>query len=50
MIELYENKWADNIYAQSISWTLSVLPDIYKDNLTTLNTIPLNQISNILSW
>jgi len=50
MIELYENKWADNIYAQSISWTLSVLPDIYKDNLTTLNTIPLNQISNIISW
>ena len=50
MIELYEGKGSENIYAQSISWSLSSLPEIYQENITTLNTIPLNQISNLIEW
>ena len=50
MIELYENQGSENIYAQSFSWTLSMLPEIYQENVETLNTIPLNQISNIIEW
>ena len=48
MIELYETKASENIYAQTISWTLSVLPEIYKDNVALLDSIPLNQISNVI--
>ena len=49
MIELYENKASENIYAQTISWTLSMLPQIYQDNAGLLNTIPLNEISEVIS-
>ena len=48
MVELYENQASENIYAQTISWTLAALPEIYKENVELLNTIPLNQVSNIV--
>jgi len=50
MVELYENQASENIYAQTISWTISTLPEIYKDNLDLLNSIPLNQVSNLVEW
>lgn len=48
MIELYANQGAENIAARTITWTLDQLPEIYKDNSELLNTIPLNQISNVV--
>ena len=48
MVEQFENKASENIYAQTISWTLSALPEIYKGNIEILNSIPLNQVSNLI--
>lgn len=48
MIQLYENQEAENVFAQSYSWTLRALPEIYSENLETLNNIPLNQISELI--
>lgn len=48
MIELYANQEAENIVSRSITGTLDQLPDIYQANSEILNTIPLNQISNLL--
>ena len=50
MVETYSNKASENIYANTISWTLSELPEIYKENVDTLNSIPLNQISSLIEW
>lgn len=49
MIELYANQESENIIARSITGTLDQLPDIYKANSDLLNTIPLNQISDLLN-
>ena len=48
MIELYANQEAENIIARTITGTLDQLPDLYKTHSQLLNTIPLNQISNLL--
>ena len=48
MIELYANQEAENIIARTITGTLDQLPDLYKTHSQVLNTIPLNQISNLL--
>ena len=48
MIELYANQEAENIIARTITGTLDQLPDLYRTHSQMLNTIPLNQISNLL--
>ena len=48
MIELYANQEAENIIARTITGTLDQLPDLYRTHSQMLDTIPLNQISNLL--
>ncbi len=48
MVELYANHAGENIIAQTLSGTLSQLPEIYTKNANLLNTIPLNQISELI--
>jgi len=48
MIDLYANQESENIYARTISWTLAELPEAYKNNVDLLNSIPLNQISELI--
>ena len=48
MIDLYANQESENIYARTISGTLAELPEAYKNNVDLLNSIPLNQISELI--
>lgn len=48
MIELYANQESENIIANQISWTLSQLPEIYAQNRELLDSLPIDQISNII--
>ena len=48
MIELYANQEAENIISRTITGTLDQLPDLYRTHSQMLDTIPLNQISNLL--